>query len=153
MSFKDVINLNTEIGYFEGEIPVNYQYTLGVGGNKFFKALMEKGELIVSECSLCGMKTIYPLIYCEECFSPVEKTVAIGLKGELHSFTECYYDYQGKKYDTPHIIGMVCFPGVRGGMFHRLNIPVAELKIGMEVVAKLKPQKERAGGKSTWQAR
>lgn len=145
MSFKDAINLNTNLGYFEGEIPVNYQYTLGVGGNKFFKNLKEKDEFIASECSKCGTKTIYPLIWCEECFAPIEKYISIGLEGELYSFTECHYDYQGNKYDKPHIIGLVRFKGIKGGIFHRIAGNYKDLQIGMKVVAKLKPKSERSG--------
>ncbi|MCX7678041.1 MAG: Zn-ribbon domain-containing OB-fold protein [Spirochaetes bacterium] len=145
MSFKETINVNTMLGYFEGEIPVNYQYTLGVGGNKFFTALMEKGEFIASECTACGVKTIYPLIYCEECFAPIEKYISLGVEGELYSFTECHYDYQGNKYDKPHVLGLVRFPGVRGGIFHRIAGNMDSLRIGMKVVAKLKPKAERSG--------
>ncbi len=146
MSFKDSIHLNTKLGYFEGEIPVNYQYTLGVAGNIFFKTLMEKDEFIASECSECGTKTIYPLIYCEECFAPIEKYVPIGLVGELYSYTHCYYDYQGIRHEKPHVLGLVRFKGVQGGIVHRIEVKPEELKIGMKVGAKLKPKNERNGG-------
>jgi len=146
MSFKETINANTQLGYFEGAIPVNYQYTLGVAGNKFFQTLMNKEEFLVSECSNCGIKTIYPLIYCEECFSPIEKFIQIGLEGELYSFTECWLDYQGNRYNTPHVIGLIRFSGIKGGIIHRLNVNPDDLKIGIKVKAKLKPKKERTGG-------
>lgn len=146
MSFKDSIHVNTKLGYFEGEIPVNYQYTLGVAGNRFFKTIIEKDEFLASECSECGTKTIYPLIYCEECFAPIEKYVAVGLVGELYSYTLCHYDYQGNKHEKPNILGLVRFDGVNGGIIHRIHGDPAELKIGMKVVAKLKPKKDRSGG-------
>lgn len=145
MSFKDSIQVNTQLGYFEGQIPVNYQYTLGVAGNKFFETLKQKGEFIASVCSHCGLKTIYPLIYCEDCFNPIDTYTSVGLEGELYSFTTCYRDYQGNIYDKPHVIGLIRFEGVKGGIIHRLNIDEKDLKLGIKVKAKLKPSKERTG--------
>ncbi len=145
MSFKESIQLNTQLGYFEGEIPVNYQYTLGIAGTKFFETLMNEGQFVASECKTCGVKTIYPLIYCEECFSAIDTYVPVGLEGELYSFTKCYRDYQGKEYQTPHLIGLIRFEGIKGGIIHRLGIDDKEVHIGMKVKAKLKPAKERNG--------
>jgi len=145
MSFKEMITSNTQLGYFEGEIPVNYQYTLGVAGNRFFQTLKDNDTFIASECSNCGIKTIYPLIYCEECFSPIERFVQIGLEGELYSFTESWFDYQGNRYDQAHPVVFVRFPGIKGGIIHRINKHYGELTIGMKVRAKLKPKKERSG--------
>lgn len=145
MSFKESIQLNMELSYFEGQIPVNYQYTLGVAGTKFFEALKQKGELIASVCSHCGLKTIYPLIYCEECFNQVDTYLSIGLEGELYSFTTCYLDYQGNRYDKPHVLGLIRFEGIKGGIIHRINIDEKDLKVGTKVKAKLKPSKERTG--------
>ncbi|MDH7552913.1 MAG: Zn-ribbon domain-containing OB-fold protein [Spirochaetota bacterium] len=146
MSFKETIQSNIQLSYFEGQIPVNYQYTLGVAGNKFFETLKQKGEFIASVCSHCGVKTIYPLIYCEECFNPIDTYVSIELEGELYSFTKCYRDYQGNTYDEPHVIGLIRFDGIKGGIIHRLNINEKDLKLGIRVKAKLKPTNKRTGG-------
>ena len=146
MSFKEYVNKTTELGYFEGQIPVNYQYTLGIAGDTFFRNLMENGEFIASQCSECGVMTVYPLIYCEECFSPIDKYVPIGLEGELYSYTECYSDFQGNEYEAPHVMAMVRFRGVKGAVVHRLLIPVGDITLGMKVKAKLKDKKGRTGG-------
>jgi uncharacterized OB-fold protein len=145
MSFKESIQSNIHLGYFEGQIPVNYQYTLGVAGNKFFETLRDKGDFIASECKQCGVKTLYPLIYCEECFSPIDTYISVGLEGELYSFTKCYRDYQGNRYDKPHVLGLIRFEGIKGGIIHRINIDEKDLKVGTKVKAKLKPSKERTG--------
>jgi hypothetical protein len=145
MSFKDQITQTTSLGYFEGQIPINYKYTMGVAGELFFRKIMEKGEFIASKCSECDTKTIYPLIYCENCFAEIKEYVSVGLEGELYSWTECYSDYQGNHYDKPHQMGMVKFPGIEGGIIHRLNIDTAEIMIGMKVIAILKPAKQRKG--------
>ena len=145
MSFKETITKTTNCSYFEGEIPVNYQYTFGIAGDKFFKTIKDKGDFIASKCSECGKLYIYPLIFCEECFSETSEYVSVGLEGELYSYTESYYDFQGTNYDKPHTIGLVKFRGVEGGIIHRINIDSSELCIGMSVAAKLKSPKERNG--------
>jgi uncharacterized OB-fold protein len=146
MSFKEAITTTTGLGYFEGQIPVNYQYSCGVAGELFFRTLMEKGDFIASKCAECGTKAVYPLIYCENCFSEIKEYESIGLEGELDTWTACTMDFQGKHHDALHYIGLVRFPGVQGGIIHRLDIRPEELALGMKVKAKLKAQKDRQGG-------
>jgi uncharacterized OB-fold protein len=145
MSFKDSITQTTKIGYFEGAIPVNYQYTLGIAGDKFFRTVKTKGDFVASKCSECGSKTIYPLAYCEECFADITQYISVGLVGELYSFTESHYDYQGNKHAEPQTMGLVRFEGTGGGIIHRVKSPAGGLKIGMKVKAKLKPAAKREG--------
>ncbi len=145
MSFKDSITQTTQIGYFEGAIPVNYQYTFGIAGDKFFRTIKTKGDFIASKCSECGSTKIYPLSYCEECFANIKEYISVGLTGELYSFTECHYDYQGIEHKEPRIMGLVKFEGVDGGIVHRVKAPPEGLKVGMKVKAKLKPKTKREG--------
>ncbi|MBU2513444.1 Zn-ribbon domain-containing OB-fold protein [bacterium] len=145
MSFKDSVTQTTKIGYFEGAIPVNYQYTFGIAGDKFFRTIMEKGDFVASKCPDCGTMAIYPLSYCEQCFAEVTEFVSVGLEGELYSFTECHYDFQGKQHVEPHIMGLIRFEGVDGGIIHRVQAGTGGLKLGMKVKAKLKPANEREG--------
>ncbi len=145
MSFKDHITKNTFLGSFDGNIPVNFQYTLGIGGNRFFKAIINKGEFIASKCSHCGSLYIYPMTYCEECFSEISEHVAIGLTGELYSYTICHYDYRGKRLPEPEMMGYVIFPGIDGGIIHRLDIDEIDIYLGMPVTAVLKTENLRKG--------
>lgn len=145
MSFRDKITNTTEISYFEGAIPVNYKYTVGIAGDAFFRAIMKKGDFVASKCPDCGRMNIYPTSFCEECFAEITDYVSVGTTGELYSFTECTRDFQGKEHKEPHLIGMVKFDGVEGAIVHRLKIPKADLKIGMKVKAKLQPANKRVG--------
>lgn len=145
MSFKDMITNTTNISYFEGAIPVNYKYTVGIAGNQFFQTIMKKGDFVASKCSECGRMNIYPTSYCEACFAEIKEYVSVGLKGELYSYTECTKDFKGVKYKEPHFIGLVRFEGVEGGIVHRLKIKPQDLKIGMAVKARLQPANKRVG--------
>ncbi len=145
MSFKEHITKNTTLGSFGGDIPVNYQYTLGIGGDRFFRAIVNKGEFIASKCSRCGIMYIYPMTYCEECFEEIHEHVAIGLTGELYSYTLCHYDYRGEELPEPEMIGYVIFPGIDGGIIHRLDIDETDIYLGMPVTALLKSENLRKG--------
>ncbi len=143
--FKELIAKNTELGFFEGEIPVNYQYTLGIAGDRFFSTLKEKGDFIASKCPDCGRLFVPPSLFCEECFVEIKEYVSVGLEGELYSFTESHYDFQGKKLDKPQLMGLVKFKGCAGGIINKLNVMYAEARIGMRVKAVLKPAGKRTG--------
>ncbi|MCX7959442.1 MAG: Zn-ribbon domain-containing OB-fold protein [Deltaproteobacteria bacterium] len=142
--YKEKIEKNIECGSYPGQIPVNYVYTLGIAGDEFFRAIRDKGYFIASKCS-CGKKYIPAQMYCDECFGECNEYEKVGTEGELYSYTECYYDYQGKRYEEPHLIGLIKFKGYEGGIIHRLNISRDEIKIGMKVEAVFKPQKQRTG--------
>jgi uncharacterized protein len=145
MSFKEMIEKTTECTYFEGKIPVNYIYTLGVAGEAFYKNLKEKGTFIASKCSACGQLYIPAIIFCDECFEECKEYVDIGTEGELYSYSESNFDFKGNKYDTPHLMGIIRFPNVKGGIIAKLDIPKKNLKLGMKVQAQLKPQGDRIG--------
>ncbi len=145
MSFKDSITKTTKIGYFEGAIPVNYQYTFGMAGDKFFSEVKDKGDFLASKCPECGVMYIYPQIYCDDCFCEISEFVSVGTEGELYSATESHFNNHGDPHDKPRMMGLIRFPGVKGGIVHRLNINTSEICLGMRVKAKLKPQKERQG--------
>jgi uncharacterized protein len=145
MSFQDRVTQTTRLGYFEGGIPVNYQYTYGIAGDRFFQTLMKKGDFIASKCPECGVKNIYPLSYCEACFTEINEYVSVGLTGELYSYTACHSDFQGKPHAEPHLLGLIRFAGVEGGIVHRLKIAPDDLQLGMRVKARLKPAARRQG--------
>lgn len=145
MAYNEKIEKNFEATNFSGAIPVNYVYTFGIAGEKFFRTIKDKGTFLASKCSSCNKLFVPPQIYCDECFEELREYEDIGIEGEIYSFTECYYDFKGSKYNEPHIIGLIKFKGVEGGIIHRLNLKKEDLKIGTKVVAVFKPQKDREG--------
>ncbi len=145
MAYNEKIEKNFECTNFPGAIPVNYVYTFGIAGEKFFRTIKDKGTFVASKCPHCNKLYVPPQIYCDECFGTLDQYVDIGIEGEIYSFTECYYDFKGNRYDEPHIMGLIKFDGVEGGIIHRLNVKKEDLKIGTKVVAVFKPAKSRTG--------
>ncbi len=40
---------------WEGRVPIRHRYTPGIAGEAFFTALGDRGKLLASRCSSCGI--------------------------------------------------------------------------------------------------
>jgi uncharacterized OB-fold protein len=147
MSFQEQIANTTDCGFFEGAIPVKYEYTMGNAGDKFFRTMMEKGEIVASRCSKCGKLYVPPSTFCEadDCFSPTSEFQPIDQTGEVYSWTESHVDMAGNRHDKPQVYAMVKFNGVEGAIIHRLNAEASNVKIGMKVKPVFKEAAKREG--------
>ena len=52
----------------QGEVPIYHRYTLGVAGDRFFKAMRDHQQLLASPCPKCQDRLLPPKMYCERCF-------------------------------------------------------------------------------------
>ncbi|MGC9148386.1 MAG: Zn-ribbon domain-containing OB-fold protein [Sulfolobales archaeon] len=141
-TFKYIISLE-KLYRKNIEMEINaYHYTAGPLGTKWLDALKD-GKLKAARCSRCGTIYIPPKIYCPKCYSEATDLVEINDTGYIESYAIIYRDNQGRKLEKPEIIALIRFPGVYGGLIHRVNIDPKEIKIGIKV----KPvfRKERRG--------
>lgn len=146
MALIEKLEKNMELKSVYMEIPLQHRYTLGVGGEKFFRALKDNGEILASYCPECEQWFLPPAIFCEKCFSKMEKWKNVGLTGVVVSFTIAHYDLEGKKLDVPQVYALIGWEGIEGGLIHKLGeVKPDEVFIGMQVKAKLAPKKERKG--------
>ena len=51
-----------------GNVPIYHRYTLGVAGERFFKALRDQQQILASPCPQCHDRLLPPKMYCERCF-------------------------------------------------------------------------------------
>ena len=109
-----------------------YHYTAGPLGTKWLEAL-KQGVLKAAKCSKCGAIYMPPKIYCPRCFSEVSELVDINSEGFVESYTIIYRDSEGKRLEKPEIMALIRFPGVYGGLIHRINIDPKEIRIGIKV--------------------
>jgi hypothetical protein len=125
---------------------MNYVYTLGRAGEKFFREIMN-GTILGAPCASCHVIYVPPRTYCERCFAHLEDHyIDVGIKGTVHTFTQCYEAYDGARKETPTIVAMVRINGTQGGLVHWLGeIDFEEVYIGMPVEAVFKPKKDREG--------
>ena len=146
MAFKERIEKTNDLTSWEGEIPVNYLYTYGIAGEKFFRNLMEKGTFLATKCGKCDVTYLPPRMYCERCFDELTNYTDVETIGEVHSFTVCHTDISGNKLNTPKVLAYVKIDGTDGGLIHELAVSPENAKIGMKVKADLKDSGSRKGG-------
>ncbi len=120
-------------------IPFRYEYTAGVAGEKFLRGLME-GQILAGYCAGCRKTSLPARMYCIECYSPIDRYVRAGPVGVVKAITR-----GTGASGVPETFAFVEFPGIAGGMVHRL---LGRARVGSKVKASYKPKRERKGAVS-----
>jgi len=129
-----------------GTMEADYLYTLGVAGERFFKAIKDNSVIMGAKCDKCGVVYLPPRLYCEVCFSELKEWVDVGKRGYVYTYTIAYVDHDGKPLDKPIIYALIRINGTVGGILHKLGeVDPEKVYIGMEVEAVLKPPEQRTG--------
>ncbi len=130
-----------------GSIPVQYLYTAGVAGERFFQTLRERGRLAVTRCKACQVTYLPPRIYCEQCFADLAASWSeVAPTGRVQTYTVVHVDREGRRLRTPEIVAFVRIDGSDGGLVSRLlKVTPADLILDMPVTAVLAPQSRRRG--------
>jgi len=134
--------MSSETIRVEGDFPVYFRYTVGVAGEKFFREIMENGQLIASRCPKCDFNYLPPRIYCEKCLSKLDEYVQVENSGTVEMFTMCHQDAEGKALAQPVGVALVRFQGAHGGIVHKTK---GDLSIGDRVRAVFKERSNRVG--------
>ena len=124
-----------------GELPVAFHYTPGVGNTAFFEALRDRGVLLGSRCTACGVTYLPARIFCERCFAELAADTECGPGGTLESFTVGHVGIDGEPLDSAATIGLVRLDGADTVLMHRL-LGDATWVIGDRVEAAVKPERE-----------
>lgn len=145
MALIERIGNVAELKQWPGEIPLDYLYTVGVAGERFFKALKEQGKLFGAHCPNCDLTYVPPRLYCERCFAALAEWRELSGRGTIHTFTIVSIGLDGKKLDPPEIYAFIELEGAHGGLVHRIGIEPSEVRIGLKVEPVLKPVNDRTG--------
>jgi uncharacterized OB-fold protein len=117
-----------------GEVPIYHRYTLGVAGERFFKALRDERQILTSPCLKCHDRLLPPKMYCERCFEETSDDWApVEGPGYLRSFTVLHRSLDEELLETPIVVGLIGWRDVRGGLIHRVISDQAEVSLGMAV--------------------
>lgn len=119
----------------QGEVPIYHRYTLGVAGERFFKAMRDQRQILVSPCPKCHSRLLPPKMYCQSCFEETSDTwEPLDGPGFIRSFTVVRHSLEEELLETPEVVVLVSWEGVRGGLIHRLReIESDRVTIGMAV--------------------
>jgi uncharacterized OB-fold protein len=127
-----------------GELPVVNRYTFGLAGEKFFRAIKDKGQILGTHCPNCDQTYVPATVFCERCLAELDEWVDVGTTGEVVTFTFLNVNLDGSPRDEAEVIALVRFAD--GGIVHRLGeVEPDQVDFGMTVKAVFKPAAERIG--------
>lgn len=127
-------------------MPLESEYTVGIAGERFLRAIKDQGVFLGTVCPACGLTYIPPTMYCERCFAQLDEWAEVGTRGSVYTYTVLTRSLADTSMDQPGVLALIRFDGAHGGIVHRLGeIDPADVEIDMPVEAVLKPQKEREG--------
>ncbi|MGH2398857.1 MAG: Zn-ribbon domain-containing OB-fold protein [bacterium] len=132
---------------WHGTMPVQFRYTPGAAGLRFFQTLKQKGTFAATHCEECQQTYLPPRLYCEECFADLGGAwMEVPPRGRVHSFTLVHADREGSPLREPEIVAFVRIDGTDGGFVARLvNLRPADVHFEMPVEAVLLPPRRRRG--------
>ncbi|MHA1925902.1 MAG: Zn-ribbon domain-containing OB-fold protein [Candidatus Thorarchaeota archaeon] len=146
MSFDKNTN-PLKLHHLVGDMEADYIYTPGVAGDKFFKALRDEEKLLATHCESCNHTYMPPRMYCERCFSKLDKWVETQPAGVVDTYTLTHEDRDGGKLSEPVLVAFIRIDNTDGGLIHRLGgVEQDSVKIGMKVKAVFKDKAKRTGG-------
>jgi uncharacterized OB-fold protein len=124
------------MGYDDGRwsdsIALEYKYTAGVCGETFLRELKQHSRITATRCTKCKLTYLPPRLYCEKCFSRLNKWAKVNNEGTLYSYT-----ITREKKGKPLIYGLVKFAGVEGGLVSKIHVKVEDLRVDMKVMVKV----------------
>lgn len=124
-----------EAATIDGKVEVEYRWSAGVAGTRFFNELRDNARIMGSKCPQCERVLVPPRIFCEECFVDTAEWVEVSPQGTVLTFAESYFGLQGQKLEEPWYVGIVKLDGADGGLFHRLVPDQRPVEIGARVEA------------------
>lgn len=133
---------NENLMAMKGNLPFASLYTAGLAGQAFFEALRDRGEILGARCENCDWVYVPAPLFCERCFAELKEKKAVGLEGEVVSFTLCHRNVDGESLTPPDIAAIVRLDGAQSVLVHRgLGDPLA-WKFGARVKVKLREKRE-----------
>lgn len=137
----------TESRAWRGSMPVQFLYTAGAAGERFFQTLRRRGTLAVTRCDECQITYLPPRLYCERCFVDLSAAWAeVEAKGRVHTYTVLHVDREGRRLPAPDVVAFMRIDGTDGGLVGRLmNVRANEVRLEMPVEAVLAPPRKRRG--------
>ncbi|MDY7076929.1 MAG: Zn-ribbon domain-containing OB-fold protein [Chloroflexota bacterium] len=131
---------------WEGDMPTQGRYTVGIAGEKFFREIKDNSKFLGTVCPTCGITYVPPRLYCERCFAHLEEWVEVPITGMVYTFTTVHLDLDGNRLPEPRIMAFVRLDGTDGGLVHYLDgVEPNQVCIGMPVEAVFKKKADRQG--------
>ena len=115
-------------------IHLEYQVTAGRVQSRFLRELM-KGRLIGMRCPETGKVYVPPPGVSPVCGLPFEEEVEVSDTGTLTSFCVINIPFEGQQLEPPYTCGSILLDGADLPLFHLINAPPEEVRMGLRVKA------------------
>ncbi|RJP32365.1 MAG: Zn-ribbon domain-containing OB-fold protein [Actinobacteria bacterium] len=146
MGLTERINKTDKLSYYEGQIPIEYVYTYGLGLEKFFRAIKDQGKFLASTCKECGVTYLPARSFCERCLVKIEGTTAVPGTGTVYSYTTVHLNMDESPKKEPALVALIDMDGTDCRFLHYLTgVKADKVKVGMKVKPALKAKKDRKG--------
>ena len=120
--------------YVRGSIPVYHRYTMGVAGERFFRAMRDEMRLLASRCPKCREVCLPPKMYCELCFVETDEWTAVQGPGYVESYTLLHRTLDEEPLVEPEVVAFIAWEGIHGGIIHRVaGAGQGDVRIGTAV--------------------
>ena len=130
---------------WKGDVEADYLYTTGVAGERFFTELRDTGRILAARCKECGLSYLPPRMYCERCLGPLSDWRPVGGPATVEAITVLHVDEHGGRLKLPQVWAVLRWPGIHGGLVHRLAVAPERAKPGLKVRPVLRAAKARVG--------
>jgi len=142
MPLSERITSVDKMRFWNDRIPLRYEYTAGVAGERFLRGLQE-GRILASRCPKCGVSYLPPKAYCVSCFERIGKFREVGPLGRVAALTESHVNFDGTRREKPILLAYITFKGASGGIIHRVS--GRGVTNGSNVEPIYRPRKKRTG--------
>jgi uncharacterized OB-fold protein len=131
---------------WKGDMPITSRYSAGIAGERFFRAIKDKGQFLGTHCVACGLTYVPATMFCERCFAELDEWVEVSSKGTVFTYTVLHRDLDDRPLDPPAILAYVKLEGADGGLVHYLGeVEPEAVFMSMGVEAVFKDAAEREG--------
>ncbi|HEV8595126.1 MAG TPA: Zn-ribbon domain-containing OB-fold protein [Thermoplasmata archaeon] len=145
MTFRERTRRAEAFRSWPGDMEADYRYTTGVAGERFFVELRDTGRILAARCDACDLAYLPPRIYCENCMGATTDWIPVEGPATVESVTTLHLDERGARLSEPQVWAILRWPGIHGGLVHRLSVPADRAKIGLKVRPVLRPPRDRVG--------
>ncbi len=122
-------------------IPLHYEYTAGVAGERFLRGL-KAGRILAGYCSNCKEASLPPRIYCVKCFGEIRRFIRVRPIGRVAAMTRTLIGQDGARLEQQVTFAYVTFDGVAGGILHRV---IGRARVGSRVKPRFRKRGDRKG--------
>lgn len=105
----------------KGRMSIQYDWSLGPHGAKFFEALRSEKRILGIRCPSCKGVLVPPLPVCGRCFRPMEEWVELPAEGVARGIVPYLLEVPGQRLKPPLLLAKIHLDGASSSFTHILK--------------------------------